>query len=241
MPQKKTEKAPAKTTAKKASATPKATTIATESITQESVASSRRGFRFPFGLTLKHLIVLLGALVLIGLLYMFRGLFVVAMVNGQPISRITFIQELEKQAGQQVMNSLVIRTLILQEANKQNISVSPQEVDEEIKKIEENVAKQGQNLEQLLAMQGMTRESLREQVEIQKIIEKMFAKDIAVTDTEVNKYIEENQNSFPEGANSAEVRESVKEQLRQQKLSEKFQSWLQEAQKSAKINYFVTF
>lgn len=245
MPPKKTEKTPGKTTkkptAKKASTAPKAATVEKEYTTTEPVAASGRRLRLPFGLTFKHIIVLVGALTLIGLLYMFRGLFIVAMVNGQPISRITFTQELEKLAGKQVMNSLVTKTLILQEANKQNITVSPQEVDAEIKKIEDNVAQQGQNLEQLLAMQGMTRESLREQVEIQKIIEKMFAKDIAVTDAEVNQYIEENQNSFPEGANSAEVRQSVKDQLRQQKLSEKFQAWLQEAQKNAKINYFVNF
>ena len=38
-------------------------------------------------------------IVLITLGFLFKGLFVVALVNGQPITRLSLIQELEKQGG----------------------------------------------------------------------------------------------------------------------------------------------
>ena len=50
------------------------------------------------------------------ILFYFKGLFVVALVNGVPITRIAVINELEKQGGKQTLSSLVNQTLILQEA-----------------------------------------------------------------------------------------------------------------------------
>ena len=45
-----------------------------------------------------------------------RGLFVVALVNGEPISRIEVIKALEKQGGKATLDSLVTKKLIAQEA-----------------------------------------------------------------------------------------------------------------------------
>ena len=42
-------------------------------------------------------------IILIGLLYYNRSLFIVALVNGQPISRIAVVQELEKRNGKQAL------------------------------------------------------------------------------------------------------------------------------------------
>ena len=93
----------------------------------------------------------IGILLLAGLLYAFRSLFVAAMVNGQPISRVSLVRELEKQNGKQALNSLVTKTLIYQEARKQNVSVSDDEINGEMKKIEDNLQQQGQRLDQHLS------------------------------------------------------------------------------------------
>src|SRR3989344_2941149 len=187
----------------------------------------------------KHLLWGLLLLLAIALLYYFRGLFVVAVVNNRPITRLEFTQELQSQAGKQTMQSLITKTLIAQEADKQNVTVSPQDIDAEIKKIEESLKKNGQNLDQALATQGISKESLRDQIKVRKLVEKMLAKDIEVTDKEANDYIEKNKSSFPEGTNMNETKKGIKEQLKQQKLSEKFQPWLENLQKNAKITYWL--
>jgi len=38
--------------------------------------------------------------------FQLKGLFIAAMVNGEPISRLTIIKELEKQGGKQALSSL---------------------------------------------------------------------------------------------------------------------------------------
>lgn len=187
-------------------------------------------------LTLLVIIFLVG-----GILYRFRSQFIVAVVNGQSISRLTLIRELEKQAGASALDSLITKTLILQEAKKQDITVSDDEVDEEIKRLEEVLAKQGQDLNQLLSLQGGTQGELREQIRIQKIVEKIVGKDIEVTDEEVDDYLTENKDSLPEDMGMEEIKASVKQQLGQQKLTEKVQVWLKSLRDAAEVNYLLKF
>lgn len=178
---------------------------------------------------------------LLALLYLSRSLFVAVIVNGEPITRLTLIKQLENQYGKEALNSLVTKQLILQEAKKQKVVVTDADADVEIAKIEASLTKSGQNFNELLKAQNMTRDSLAQQIKIEKIIQKMIGKDVTITDKEVSDYFEKNSGFYPEGATLDQMKESIKQQIQQQKTSEKFQSWLDEVQKKAKINYFVSF
>jgi len=121
----------------------------------------------------KALIALLVVFVLVATGLLLKKELVVATVNGQPISRLTLIREMEKSSGKQVLEGLIGRTLILQEAKKQNASISQEEIDQEMEKIEENLKSQGQDLNQLLSFQGIAKTELEEQIRIQKLVEKL--------------------------------------------------------------------
>lgn len=175
------------------------------------------------------------------LLYIFRSVFVVATVNGQPISRLQLYQELEKQGGKQALSGIITETLITQEAAKEHVTVSDQEVNDQIKSIEQNLAKQGQKLDQVLTAQGMTQKQLTDQIKLQKLAEKMAAKNITVSDKEISDYIEQNKDNLPQGQDEKTLRASVSDRLKQQKVNDKIQSWLQNLQKNAKINYLVNY
>lgn len=180
------------------------------------------------------LAILAVIVILASLAYYFKGQFIAAMVNGRPIWRWTLVRELEKQAGGQILDSLITKTLILQEAKKQKITISNAEIDQEIKEIEEKMTAQGQNLDQVLGLQGMTREGLEEQIQISQIAEKIVGQDVEVTEEEVDNYLEENKDYLPENIS----REEIKEQLGQQKIGEKFQTWVQSLRDGAEINTF---
>ena len=107
--------------------------------------------------------------------------------------------------------------------------------------MEEALAKQGQNMDQLLVAQEMTRQDLAEQVRLQKIVEKLLGGEIEVTDQEVKDYFEKNKTSMPKDAKLDDFQEEIKGNLRQQKLGEKIQSWMKTLQENAKINYFLKF
>lgn len=191
--------------------------------------------------TKKKLIIFLVIFCLALFLFNYKHLFVVALVNNRPISRLALIGELEKQAGQQTLEALVTKSLILQEADKQNIRIGQGRIEEKIKEIEEQVESQGADLDVLLQNQGQTRKSFGEEIKIQLIIEEVIGKDIEITEEEVQNYFEENKEYLGEDASFEEMKEDLKEQLRQEKINEKITSWLEELRQNAKIIYFLKF
>ena len=185
--------------------------------------------------------IILVIIIIAALLFYFKGLFVAATVNGQPILRLSLIKELERKGGKQMLSSLVTQTLILQEARKRNIDISQKEIDEQVKNVEGSLKKQGQSLDTALTFQGSTRKDFVTQIKLQKLVEKMLEKEIKVADKEVEDYIEKSKSSIPKDMKSEEVTASAKQQIKQQKLGEKFQQWLQKLQSAAKIQYFVNY
>jgi len=106
--------------------------------------------------------------------YLHWGWFVAASVNGEPISRLELIKQLEKQGGQQVIDSLVSKALVYQEAQKKNVQVSEKDIDSEYTKIEEQIKGQGLSMDDALASQGMTKEDLREELKYKLTVEKLL-------------------------------------------------------------------
>lgn len=174
-------------------------------------------------------------------LYFLKGQLIAATVNGEPISRLALIKELEKQEGAKILDSLITQTLILQEAKKQKIIISDDELREEIKKLEESFTKQDQNLNQLLEAQGVSQNELRRQVRLQKIVEKLAGKDIQVSEQEINDYLAKNKNLLPKDTKPEDLKLQIKEQLEQEKLNSQIQSLIQSLRQNAKINYFLRF
>lgn len=189
----------------------------------------------------------LAAAIFLALGYLLRGLLVAAIVNGQPIYRLSVIQDLEKQGGSQVLSNDTTKIVILQAMQKQNITVSQKELNDELKKVEDDIKKQGGNLDQMLALQGETRDTYMERLKIQIMAQKLFAKDIKVTDKEVDDVMASQQQkdalqiTDESSMTPDQERTLIRTRLEQQKLSTKFQTWLADQQKRAQIIKFVNY
>ena len=170
----------------------------------------------------------------------FKGVFVAASVNGKPISRWSLIQRLEQQGGKNVLDSMITEELIANEAKRKRLVVSEDEINQQIKTIEASVAKQGTTLKQALERQGMTEADLRKDLQSQKIVEKLVAGKVKVTDAEVDKYITDSKTPIEEGEESA-TKIQVAEQLKQQKFQEEAQLLIASLKKVAKIEYYATY
>lgn len=162
-----------------------------------------------------------------------------ATVNGQNISMSTLQTELMRQGGQKVLDNKITETLIFQEAKNKNINPTDAEINDKIKSIEKDITAKGQNLDNLLKAQGQTREDLKQQVKIQTIIEKMFGKDIKVTEQEAKDYFEKNKASYEANATYESKAKEIKDGLTNQKLADKFQAWLESAKAKAKIKTYL--
>lgn len=170
-----------------------------------------------------------------------KGVVAAAVVNGQPIWRLSVVRETEKQAGKQTLQNLIRNSLIEQEARKQKVTVSEKEIDDEIKKVEVTLSKQGQKMDDVLKLQGLTRNDLRKLIRLDKLVSKMVGKDIKVSDKEIDAYIEKNRESLPQDQTEDQLRKSVTDNLRQQQLNERVQKWLSDLQAKAKVQEFVQY
>lgn len=173
--------------------------------------------------------------VVLGLLYYFRGLFVVAMVNGQPITRYEIVHSLEQQYGNTELQADIVKYLILQEAQKEQVSVSDEDINNQVKQYEASAKQQGLTLDAALAQQGMTMDVLKDRIKIQLLAEKMLKSKTTVTDKEAQDYFNANKSSYPEGTTFDKVKQDIKSQLGQQKLMSVSQSWIQGLKQKANI------
>lgn len=199
--------------------------------------------RFP-KITLPHLSskqkILLIVAVAAGLLFAGRSLFIAATVNGMPIFRLTLIQELEKQWGKTMLETLITQTLIEQAIKKEGITISDEEAQNEIERIKNTLSKQGQNLDVLLDLQRISKEDFQKQVRIQLAIEKLLGKDIKITPEEIDEYIKQNKSLLVAQKKDAQQKEA-EERIRSEKLLEKYQEWINNLREKAQINYWVNY
>lgn len=186
-------------------------------------------------------IVTIIVIAIFGLLFIFRSLFIVALVNGRPIFRFSVINELEKQSGKMTLDNLVSQQLIFQEAKKRNIVVANSDIDAEVNRIEGLLKAQGTNLSDALAAQGLTLKDWRLQIEIQMVLQKILSDKIQVSDKEVADYFTTNKDLFAKNAQLADVKDQIVSQLTQQKLREAATSFITDLKAKAKINYFISY
>ncbi len=182
-------------------------------------------------------LIIIGAALALG----YRHFTQAAVVNGSVISRFDVIKELENSSGQAALEGLVTKKLITQAAVKAGIKVSSSDIDADVKDIEDKIAAQGSTLDAALEQQGMTRASFREQVTLQKSLEKLLADKVSVSDDDVKRYIESTKVKAPEGTSEEDFKAEVKKQLTSQKLGVEASNWIAEQKKEAKIQYFVPY
>ncbi len=189
----------------------------------------------------KNLYVVLTVAVVLALLYYFRGLFIVATVNGKPITRLEVVKELEKQSGQEVVESLISKNLILQEAQRKNVTVSEKETNAEMKKIEKTFSDQGQSFDQALKAQNLTRQELQERLRVELLVEKLVKDKVQVTEAEIDDFLRTNEATLPTNLSQEQLRQGAKQQLESRELNQAAQKLLTELKQKANIRYVVSY
>jgi hypothetical protein len=191
---------------------------------------------------------------------------VVAEVNGEEIPREEFVQAYEAQfqqasmqaqtSGQpvdqdqlkeQVAQSMVSTELLVQEAEKRDITVSDKEVDQTLEQLaQQNGMESVDAFVQALEQQGMDREEVDDQIRTQVRIERLIeaeAGDISPSNEEVRAMYDQlkaqQEQSGEQGGQEmppfAEVRPQLEEQLTSQKQSEVAQRLVGDLRKDADV------
>lgn len=179
-------------------------------------------------------------LVVLGLLFAFKSLFLAAMVDGHFISRHAVVSELERQGGKDTLDNLIDKQLITAEAKSKNITITEDELNEEMKKFEDQFSAVGQSLDEVLAMENLSRDNLKDQIRIRKMIEKLIGDKVNISDEDLNKNITDSQITLPAGQEE-ETKNQIREQMKQDKLAELSLDLIKDLRSKAKIYTFVEY
>lgn len=102
---------------------------------------------------------------------------VVAIVNGEEITKKELVDELIKRYGKATLNDLIKRKLIEQEARKEGVTVTPEEIKEAMNKLEKQIGgKETLNLQ--LQNRNVSRADLEEDIKYNLLLKKLVIKNM---------------------------------------------------------------
>lgn len=185
----------------------------------------------------KYTVLLLLLVILAALVVKNKGLFVAAMVNGRPITRIALDNQLMSRYGSSLLDELINDEIINGEADKKGIKVSPDEINAEISRIETSLGGKT-NLDQALTAQGMTMNDLTVDVQRRLLVNKLTAGSVNVSDQEIADYIDKNKSSLT-ATDDAGLKQEALDALTSQKKSDATQKWFTDLKAKAKISKYI--
>jgi len=153
-----------------------------------------------------------------------------AKVNGEVITESQLVQELMLRHGYAVLETMIETLAIRQKAKERDISATAEQVEVRYQEIRSNIVSSAPPSSQLtdsqafslwLAKNNINRHSLREELELQLLLEAMVKDDVTVTDQEVAQYYESHRKQLerPEAVQVSHITVTTKEEaekIRQQ-------------------------
>jgi len=168
-----------------------------------------------------------------------RSMFIAGTVNKAPIYRMELNSKMAEKYGEQTLEEIVSERLLAENLKKYNITVTDQEVQDELTKIKAQYGGEEQ-FQAAITQFGMTEEkaiqSIKQSIGLKKIIETQ--NKIEITDEEISKYFTENKDSFT-GKKLEDVSVEIKDILYQQEVYSLSQDWYSQVRKDASVSNFL--
>lgn len=155
---------------------------------------------------------------------------IVATVNGDPITLAEFQERFvragykpdhEAEVGREIkdefLNRLIERKMLLQEAQRRRIKISPPEINARIEKLREE---QGKDVKEVLAELSIDYEKWKSDIWEDMMIERLMARDVnhrmSVSPSEIRRYYEANPQEFekPEQVHVRQIVVATEEEAR---------------------------
>jgi len=165
-----------------------------------------------------------------------KDLYLAGSYNGKPVFAWDLNSRLKQRFGSQVLDEIINEKIVLDEAAKKNINVSPDEINKKVSEIEKSLGNKTA-FDEALKQQGLTIEEFRNQIKLRLVVDKIVGSDVKVTEKEVDDYLTKNEDMLKTvvGSDSAKLKTYASDALKQQKISGLFEKWFTDLKNKAKI------
>jgi foldase protein PrsA len=143
-------------------------------------------------------IILAAALIVVLIVQPFKkddSKIAVATVNGTDITKAQLYDKLVEAGGESTLQNLITTTLVDQEAKKANITVTDEDINQEIADLTTQFGGE-EALNSALQQSSMTLDDLKKQMPLQVEIRKLVEPKVTITDEDISKYYDENKATF---------------------------------------------
>lgn len=108
-----------------------------------------------------------------------------AVVGSATISQADWINQLKQKYGQQVLDDMIDREVVFQEAKRLGLAIDPKRIDDEVAKIRESYGPE-QNFQAALKEQaGTDLDALRQEITYQLLLQELATKDVVISEEEM--------------------------------------------------------
>jgi parvulin-like peptidyl-prolyl isomerase len=144
---------------------------------------------------------------------------------------------LEEDYSDAFIDELITTTLVENELDKNDITITKDEIDKKLKDVEENLGET--TLEEILEAQNMTMEDVIDQISLQLRVEKFLADSVEVTPEEITEFIDQYSNQFGEETSAEEREAQAIDYLVDQKMQTEINTWIGELRETATISTYL--
>lgn len=120
----------------------------------------------------------------------------VAVVGNLTITEGDLTRELKDKYGQLELNKMIDRQVVLQQAEKNGIMITDQELEAEMQKLNERFADRDQVMEDFKRETGLETEEWKEELRHYLLLEKLATMDIDISEQEIFRYYEANRQKY---------------------------------------------
>lgn len=171
----------------------------------------------------------------------------VAVVNGTKIPRSQYDKIIANTSngagqsqGQAVVDQLVNNTLLEQDAAKQHVTASPDEIDAALKTERSNAGLTNDaDYQKALQQAHLTETQLRAQLKDQVLLQKLVLNKVTVSEDEITQEYNQGKDTTYKGKQLSDVHDQIKSTLLQQKQQTAEQTYFDNLQAKAKITRHI--
>jgi|Deesub1362A_J573_1020465.scaffolds.fasta_scaffold00120_4 foldase protein PrsA len=121
---------------------------------------------------------------------------VLAIVNGESITKEDLYQEMYAQAGHETLEMLITQALILQEGRENNIEITGAEIEARLDEVIQRGFTSRDNFMDFLQAHRLKLEDIERQIRVQLTAERLLADQITVDEDEARAYFETHRDQF---------------------------------------------
>jgi hypothetical protein len=161
-------------------------------------------------------------------------------INHQPVSLGEFVLFVKREGPDNAIDRLITEKIIEIEAKRRNIYVTQQEISEELSNYHQKALESSVVFSDIIINSAQTSKDVEKNIKLRIMLYKILSQDIEVTEWEVDQYFKENRELF-KGKEEDEIKREIKRILINEKVTQKYESWIKEAKASAEVNYIIDY